>query len=48
MDEARGVFGARYLPGPDYLHEEILARLALGRAGLLGAAYPGAMGGGGA
>ena len=47
IDEARGAFGARYQPGPDYLHEEIVARLALGRVSLLGPAYPGAMGGGG-
>ena len=46
IDGARVAYGERYLPEPDYLHEEILARLALGTASLLGPGYPGAMGGG--
>ena len=40
IDGARATFGERYLPGPDYLHDEILARLALGMALLLGPGYP--------
>ena len=44
IDGARMVYGERYSPGRDYLHEEILARLALGTASLLGPGYPGAMG----
>ena len=39
IDAARGVYAVRYLPGPDHLHEEMLARLALGDSRLLGAEY---------
>ena len=41
IDAARVMFADRYLPGPDYLHEEIVARLAMGNASLLGPGYPG-------
>jgi hypothetical protein len=44
IDGARLVFGQCFMPGPDYLHEEILARLALGTFSLLGPGYPGTMG----
>lgn len=44
IDTVRRDFAARYLPGPDYLHEELLARLALGDAGALGPSYPGPAG----
>lgn len=44
IDGARVAYGERYLPGPDYLHEEILARLALGTPSLLGPGYRWAMG----
>jgi len=44
IDQARTAFRDRYMPGPDYLHEEIVARLALGSAKLMGAGYPGPLG----
>ena len=44
IDQARSTFRERYLPGPDYLHEEIVARLAMGTVKLLGPAYPGPIG----
>jgi hypothetical protein len=44
IDSARVTYGERYLPGPDYLHEEIVERLALRIPSLLGRGYPGAMG----
>ena len=46
IDEARRVFGSRYLPGPDYLHAEILGRLACGNERLMGPMYPGPLNGG--
>lgn len=44
IDAARREFAARYLPGPDCLHDELVARLAEGDAGALGAGYPGGSG----
>ena len=44
VDAARATYEARYLPGPDRLHEEMVTRLALGNAKLLGASYPGPLG----
>ena len=45
IDGARAAFAARYAGGTDYLHREMVERLALGDAGLLGAGYPGPFGG---
>lgn len=45
IDGARAAFAARYAGGTDYLHREMVERLALGNAGLLGAGYPGPVGG---
>ncbi len=45
VDAARTKYAERYLPGPDRLHEEMVARLALGNVQLLGASYPGPLGG---
>ncbi|MFN0101280.1 MAG: hypothetical protein ACKV2U_04215, partial [Bryobacteraceae bacterium] len=44
VDGARDLFGSRYLPGPDYLHEEMVARLGLGTGSSMGPGYPGPMG----
>jgi len=46
INSARSVYRERYLPGPDYLHEEIVERLVLGKAASLGSSYPGKMGAG--
>ena len=45
VDGARGEFTARFGGGADYLHLEMVERLALGKAGLMGAGYPGPVGG---
>ena len=45
VDGAREEFAARYGGGADYLHLEMVERLALGKAGLMGAGYPGPVGG---
>ena len=45
MDGARAEFAVRYGGGADDLHLEMVERLALGDAGLLGAGYPGPVGG---
>jgi len=42
IDEARRSYAATYPGQPDYLHDEILKHLALGRAAALGPGYPGA------
>ena len=44
IEQARTTFRERYLPGADYLHEEIVARLALGSVKLMGPSYPGPLG----
>lgn len=41
IEGARGEFAARYLPGPDELHLEMVAQLARGDAGCMGKDYPG-------
>jgi hypothetical protein len=46
IDRARLAFAEHYSPGRDYLHEEILERLALGAGSMLGPGYPGASGAG--
>lgn len=45
VDGARAEFAARYGGGADALHVEMVERLALGDAGLMGAGYPGPVGG---
>ena len=45
VDGARAEFAARYGGGVDALHLEMVERLALGDAGLMGAGYPGPVGG---
>lgn len=46
IDVARAEYSARFLPGPDHLHLEMLARLAQGNAAALGPEYPGPLGAG--
>lgn len=45
VDPARAEFAARYADGPDYLHLEIVERLGLGDAQLMGSGYPGPLAG---
>ena len=45
VDGARADYAARYGGGADDLHLEMVERLALGDAGLMGAGYPGPVGG---
>lgn len=46
IDDARALFRSRYPEARDCLHAEILGRLALGDAAMLGASYPGPLRGG--
>ena len=46
IDAARAEYSARFLPGLDHLHLEMLARLAQGNAAAMGPDYPGPLGAG--